>query len=188
MNRHPLTEDFRMYFNNTYVFSMSNGEPQAMFVTGTTRLGNDTQLEGVGLLGDVYNARGLVAEGATWAASTIETLRPPSGYYDLRGDGRRRSYVTFQVANRTNRKGVDPRTLLINNRQAHINGSSMARLYAQALEMNSRPGYRDFYRNPEGVVFYKGFEVGTMEEGQPFEANQENKSRESMLWRLLQAS
>ncbi|AWY03068.1 hypothetical protein SCYZ1_12 [Pseudomonas phage SCYZ1] len=185
-NTHPLTEDWRMYFNGTYIFSTSNGEPQAMLVEDVERVdgGDDRQLDGMVFSGSTFNVNGEL-EWARWSADIRDDFRPVSGYFDLEGNGRRNRYITYHVANRSQRKGVDSRNILTNGNASGMSGVRLARIYSQSLEMASRPGHRDFYIKEDGAVYWKGLSVGTMTDG-AFTANQLHTNKEAMLWRLLQ--
>lgn len=185
-NTHPLTEDWRMYFNGTYIFSTAFGEPRAMLVEDVERNedGDDRQLDGMSFSGTVYNVNGEV-EWGRWTADNRDDFRPVSGYFDLEGNGRRNRYITYHVANRSQRKGVDPRNILTNGQAQGMSGQRICRIYSQSLEMASRPGHRDFYISAENNVYWKGLQVGTMTDG-VFTANNLHQNKEAMLWRLLQ--
>lgn len=183
-NKHPLTEDWRMYFGATYIFSTASGEPRAMYVEDVERTGDDRQLEGMVFIGTIYNVHGEVEYGR-WPAEQRDDFRPVSGYFDLESSGFRDRYVTFHVANRSQRKGIDARNVLINGAANGIAGHRLCRIYAESLEMASRPGHRDFFIKPDQTVFWKGLRVGTMTDG-VFVANEIHKNKEQQLWRLLQ--
>ncbi|CCE60775.1 hypothetical protein tf_20 [Pseudomonas phage tf] len=190
-NKHPLQSsgDFGMYYNGTWVFSYVNGQPHAMYVEGTERVagGDETQLSGVLLIGNTFNADG-DAGYSRWACDRIEDFRPISGYCDF-GSGVRNKYVTYNVPNRTQKKGLDQRNILVNNRQTNLRGHQMVMLFTQTLGMVSSPADRDFYITGDnlGVVFWKGVEVGRLVNG-ALVCNETHKTKEIILCRLLQNS
>lgn len=183
MNQHPLTADFQMYYSGTYVFRLINGVPHAMLVDGTERNGDDTQLEGVLFIGSVWDERnGLDVQ--QWPASEIDSIRPMSGYYNLNLNGDRRWYIQYSVNNRSQRKGFDSRNLIVDGEPNGLGGVKICRIYAQTLEMNSRPAHRDLWINGD-KLHWKGTEVGTMTAG-AFTAHEQFKSCEALICRLLQ--
>lgn len=183
MNTHPLTGDFNMYYTGTYIFRLIDGVPHTMMVEGTEQDGDDTQLDGVLMLGTVFNERENLGF-QRWPASTMEAVRPFSGYFNLAGGADERSYLTWSVNNRTQRKGVDPRNALVGGRPSGLSGSQMCKVFSQSLEMNSRPGYRDIYIK-DGTVHWKGLKVGTMGDS-GYVANEQYKQLEVLICRLLQ--
>lgn len=185
-NTHPLTQDWGMYFNGTYIFSNASGESRCMSVENVEkkRGGDDTDLDGMEFVGTVFNIHGEVEYGR-WSAEDRDDFRPVSGYFDITGDGLRDVHVTFNVNNRSQRKGVDPRNVLLNGMALGVQARQLCRIYQQSLEMISRPGHRDFYVAPNGVVNWKGIHVGHLADNQ-FTAVEAHKNKEAMLWQLLQ--
>lgn len=183
MNTHPLTGDFSMYYSGTYIFAIIDGVPHTMMVEGTEKVGDDTQLDGVQMLGQVYNERQNVGFGR-WLASTIEAVRPFSGYFNVNDPAASRNYLTWVVNNRTQRKGIDPRNAVLDGRGFQLSGTQMCKVFAQSLEMNSRPGYRDIFID-DNKVHWKGLHVGTMTDG-AYVAEEKHKKLETLVCRLLQ--
>lgn len=182
-NIHRLTEDWRMYFCGTYIFAAINGQYHIMLVDDVVRDGDDTQLEGMRFIGTVWDQEGHTSEGR-WEANIREEFRPISGYYSLVNNQEVKTWVTYNVPNRTQRKGVDSRNVLLNNTPG-CTPERLLKIFVQAQEYISRPGNRDFYIRTNGQVFWKGLEVGNMVDG-AFVANDLHKNKEAVLWRLLQ--
>lgn len=184
-NRHRLTEDWRMYFCGTYIFAFIQGVLKTMIVDDVTRVhgGDDTQLDGMEFHGITTDGDGNT-QHEVWNAEIREEFRPISGYYVLGNNGRK-SWVTFNVPNRTQKKGVDSRHVVVNNGTG-ATGAQLARIFVQAQEYISKPGNRDFYVMANGAVHWKGLEVGRMD-GATFVANEAHKNKEAVLWRLLQS-
>ncbi|UMO76479.1 hypothetical protein DNAM_530 [Pseudomonas phage BroderSalsa] len=183
MNRHPLTEDFRMYFSGTYVLRIADGgEVQAMYVETTDRNGDDTQLSGVTFMGSTYNSKGRVAVDSFSADQMIE-FRPVSGYFDIgRGE---KEYISFTVNNRTQKKGIDPRCAMANGRGLDLNGKIVAKLFEQSQAMISNPAARDINVTKDGEVHWKGLHVGKTTGGE-YTPIEQYKGLEKLVCRLLQ--
>ena len=182
-NIHRLTEDWRMYFCGSFIFATVDGEDRAMYVEDVVRTGDDTDTEGMEFLGIITRPNGDQDHGR-WPANWREEFRPISGYYRL-GNNQHKTWVTFNVPNRTQRKGVDNRNVLLNGTPgcSHL---QMLKIFEQSQEYVSKPGTRDFYIKTNGEVHWKGFEVGRMTDGN-FVANDHHKNKEALLWRLLQS-
>lgn len=184
MNKHPLTEDMRMYYGGTYIFRIVNGEVETMLVETTERKGDDTDLKNVIFWGQAFNEKGELGE-AKWSGADMVNFRPPSGYYDLKGNGVRDRYVTYTVSNRSQRKGFDNRACIVNNQGYNITGRELARMYPQAQAMDSRPGHRDiFIKGTE--VHWKGYMVGKFD-AKKFVADDKFKKLETLICQLLQS-
>lgn len=184
MNRHPLTDDMRMYYAGTYIFrNAKDGTIEAMLVDGTERIGDDTLFDGFDFIGHVYTSD--LNKEATYGrfnGTDLIEYRPFSGYYNL--GGKAKKYVTFAVNNRSQRKGIDSRNVLIGNRAAGLTGQQMVMIYEQSQAMCSNPASRDIYISGT-KVHWKGNEVGTLTDGK-FEANETHKQVEGLVCRLLQ--
>lgn len=185
MNRHPLTADFNMYYNGTYIFRQGAGGFEAMLVEGTNNPdgADDTVTAGVQLSGHVYNKDKDLGY-QTWTGDEILAFRPTSGYYEINGKGRN-VYLSFSVSNRTQRKGFDSRNVLANGAPWSPNGRQMVKIFEQAQGLDSRPGARDIYMNGN-VVNWKGVHVGDME-GEKFIPLKQFKQFEELVCRLLQS-
>lgn len=182
-NIHRLTDDWRMYFNGTYIFSNINGEYRAMYVDDVVRTGDDRGLEGMVFSGNTYNIHGEVGH-EEWTADRRIDFRPISGYYDVSGNGRK-TWVTFHIPNRTQRKGLDSRNVIADGVPGTLNARKLVRMFIQSLEFMSKPGSRDFYIREDSRVSWKGMEVGNMVDG-VLVCNEIHKNKEATLWRLLQ--
>uniref|UniRef100_A0AB39C6W6 Virion structural protein n=1 Tax=Pseudomonas phage KV2023 TaxID=3234047 RepID=A0AB39C6W6_9CAUD len=181
-NRHRLAGDFNMYYSSTFAFFRVDGEPRVVYVDDTESIGDDRQFDGFRLLGNVFRPDGGQYYGGV-VYSEVEGVRPPSGYYDVFGSGERDTYVSFLVNNRTQRKGVDPRNVLINHGQQAVTGQMMIRIFLQAEEMISDPAHRDFFIK-DGVVNWKGVKVGQMVDNR-LSVDEQFKNQEDLLCRLL---
>lgn len=172
-----------MYFCGSFIFAMIEGEYRTMYVEDVIRNGDDTDTDGMEFMGIVTRPNG-DQENTRWAANIREEFRPISGYYRLGGNAAK-SWVTFNVPNRTQRKGVDNRNVIIGGTPgaSHL---QMLRIFTQSLEYISKPGTRDFYITQGGNVRWKGLDVGSMVDG-AFVANEHHKNKEALLWRLLQS-
>lgn len=187
MNQHPLTADYRMYLHDTYVFAFIDGELQTMCVSDTRRTGDDRTMEGFEVMGSVYNRDGRIGEDwAQWPANILEAFRPISGYYDLTGRGQRNRYITFVVNNRTQRKGVDIRNVMVHGRQRGCHPNELVRIWEQSRDMPSRPGHRDFYQEASGKLHWKGSHIGRIE-GENFIAEPDFEKYKDLVCRLLQS-
>ncbi|BDA97009.1 hypothetical protein [Pseudomonas phage vB_PaS-HSN4] len=160
---HPLAGDFTMYYGYTYAFFRKDGVPHVMYVEGPEYDGDDPRFDGFRLLGNVYRPDGSNYYGGV-VYSEVESVRPSSGYYDVFGRGVRDTYVSFLVNNRTQRKGVDPRNILLNHGQQAITGDMLIRIFTQAEEMISAPSDRGFFIM-DGVVHWKGLKAGPTVDG-----------------------
>lgn len=186
MNHHPLTGDFNMYYNGTYIFRYIDGVPHTMMVEGTERDGDDTQLDGVLMCGQVYNESDNLGY-QQWRASTMEAARPFSGYFAVYDGTRERQYITWNVNNRSQRKGVDPRNAVLHGAPGNgLNGSQVCKVLAQTADMNCKPGMRDLYVDSKDVVHWKGMKVGARVEG-AFSPDDKFKQIEVLICRLLQS-
>ncbi|AUX83646.1 hypothetical protein FDJ32_gp17 [Pseudomonas phage NV1] len=184
MNQHPLTEDMRMYYAGTYIFRHgSEGEVQCMMVNGTERIGDDTKFDGFRFVGDIHTAEKSLPDVWTFRGDELLDWRPFSGYYDVDGKGKR--YITFSVNNRTQRKGVDPRNIVVNGRQNNLNCKIMCKVFEQSLTMCSNPASRDLWVN-DGKVHWKGNQVGTLDKEGVFTPGEHHKQIEEFVCRLLQ--
>lgn len=182
MNRHPLTDDFRMYYNSTYIFlDTEDRGTVCMYVQGVRCIGDDTKLDGMKFVGECYSATRDLGELEIKASQMIDH-RLPSAYYQF-GDVKK--FVTFNVPNRSQKKGLDARQVLLNSSPWSPGGKHLMKMYEQSLTMNSAPGNRDFYV-VGNVVNWKGLEVGTMDDAGRLSCNERWKSKEAMLWQLLQ--
>lgn len=185
MNKHPLTDDFRMYFNGTVIFRDNSGEIEAMYVEGTERIGDDTTLDGFNLQGQTYSADKELGY-ARWVATDMINYRPISGYYDLNGKGARSYYVEFVVNNRSQRKGIDPRNIRVNGAPYIPTNHALCRIFAQSQDFISNPGLRDLFTNSKKEVYWKGIKVGKMT-ADGFVVNEQHKQVEGLVCRLLQS-
>lgn len=183
-NIHRLTEDWRMYFCGTYIFAEFEGRYRTMFVDDVVRTGDDTKLEGMEFVGTSYDAEGNEYHNR-WPADIRLEFRPISGYYELGTNGAK-IWVTYNVPNRTQKKGVDARNVLLGGTPG-CRSDKLVKIFTQAQGFISKPGSRDFYILTSGVVRWKGVEVGRMN-GNEFVANDHHKNKEALLWRLLQNS
>lgn len=120
----------------------------------------------------------------SWLASIRDEFRPISGYYQLGARADRRYWFQYTVPNRTQKKGLDPRYVLIDSSPG-ATATYLAQVYQQSQDFLSRPGARDFYIRAN-VVKWKGVEVGRMVDGN-FVANETHKNKEALLCRLLQS-
>lgn len=182
-NIHRLTEDWRMYFCGTFIFAAIEGQYRVMQVDDVLRSGDDTQLEGMDFVGTIWDTEGNMSNGR-WGAASREEFRPISGYYQLGQDPNVKAWVTFNVPNRTQKKGVDTRNVLLNNMPG-CSPERLLKIFIQSQEYVSKPGNRDFHVKTNGRVFWKGLEVGNMVDG-AFVASELHKNKEAVLWRLLQ--
>ncbi|ARB31540.1 hypothetical protein B5P22_31025 [Pseudomonas tolaasii] len=184
MNQHPLTEDMRMYYAGTYIFRYGpEGEVQCMCVNGTERTGDDTKLDGFNFIGDVFNADKQIDGVWSFKGDQLLDWRPFSGYYDI--DGKGKKYITFSVNNRTQRKGVDPRNIVLNGRSNGLNCKVMCKVFEQSLNMCSNPASRDIYVDGDKVN-WKGNLVGTIDKVGVFVPGDKHKQIEDFICRLLQ--
>lgn len=182
-NIHRLTEDWRMYFCGSYIFALMNGEYCTMYVEDVVRNGDDTDTNGMQFIGIVTKPNG-DQDNTRWDADLREEFRPISGYYRL-GNNAAKTWVTYNVPNRTQRKGVDSRNVLLSGSPG-CTALQMLKIFTQSLEYISKPGTRDFYVTNAGAVKWKGLDVGNMVDG-AFVANEHHKNKEALLWRLLQS-
>lgn len=181
-NIHRLTDDWRMYFCNSYIFALIDGNYRVMSVDDVVRTGDDRGTNGMQFQGHSW---GLDGEPVyqEWSADIREEFRPISGYYDV--GGRKPSWITFHIPNRTQRKGLDSRNILVDGVPGGINPVGILKMFIQGLELVSKPGTRDFLKLEDGRVFWKGIHVGSMTDG-VLVCNETHKNKEAMLWRLLQ--
>lgn len=185
MNRHPLSADFNMYYNGTYIFRQGPKGYEAMMVEGTDRNGDDTMPSGVNLMGQAYNSAGELGF-QTWTGDEIINFRPISGYYAVGRTKERSSYLSFSVNNRTQRKGFDPRNVLLNSSPWAPNGQRMVQIFEQAQGLDSRPGARDIFVDKAGKVHWKGVHTGTNTDGK-YVSEEAFKQFEEIVCRLLQS-
>lgn len=183
MNYHPLTEDMRMYFANTYIVRQKNGETQVLWVDHTVRIGDDTKLDGFEFVGVMYTTEGHQADDVHFRGDEMIEWRPTSGYYSLPGK-RGRQYVQFHVQNRTQRKGLNPGGCTVNGRAADLRGSDVAAMFDQTAAMLSNPALRDI-NVVNKKVHWRGYEVGEIKDN-VFAAAEEFNHLEGMVCRLLQ--
>lgn len=188
MNQHPLTEDMRMYYGQTYIFREKDGKVEAMLVENTEAVGDDRLMDGFEFIGLVFTSD-TKPEDAVYGrflGSDMIEYRPFSGYYDLSKKGLRNRYVTFAVNNRSQRKGLDPRNILINGAPSGLHGWQIVELYEQSQQMCSNPASRDIFVTKAGEVHWKGQLVGTLGKEGKFTSNENHKPVEELVCRLLQ--
>ncbi len=162
MNTHPLTDDMRMYYSGTYIFREHKGVIQCMYVESTERIGDDRMMDGFEFIGPVSDHTGSDGEFKRWLGSDMIQYRPLSGYYDLDGSGVRDKYVTIALNNRTQRKGLDRRNVMVNGVQGEISPRQLCRMFAQSEELCSQPKARDTYVDGD-KAYWKGNLVGTID-------------------------
>ncbi len=185
MNKHPLTDDMRMYYNGTYVFREKDGRIEAMFVDGTTRDGDDRQMAGVVFQGNTWNSDGGLDE-IQWHGDELLPVRIVSGYYDLDGKGVRNKYLTYSINNRSQRKGVDVRNFMVNGGGFNFSGHLLCRVVEQGGAMCSNPGYRDLFVGKE-KVYWKGNFAGTIQKDGSFKAEKPFANFEDYVCQLLRS-
>ena len=119
-NRHPLTGDFQMYYRGTYVCQDGPQGYSTMYVEAVTNDGDDRILSNLRFIGRVCSPEGVISPApVTWAGDQLSVRVPRYGYYQLPGLSGP-VYLSYQAQNRTNRKGLDPRTILFNSRSREV--------------------------------------------------------------------
>lgn len=185
MNKHPLAADFSMYYAGTYIFRQGQKGYEAMLVDQTEATGDDTRLDGFVMIGRTFNSKEDLGV-KRWPADQIINFRPTSGYYDV-GRGQRDSFITFAVNNRTQRKGIDTRNIIVNGGPAHLDGTQMVKLFEQAQGMDSRPGQRDLFVDKSNNVHWKGAKVASVDGKGKVTMAEQFKQFEEIVCRLLQS-
>ncbi len=160
-NTHPLVRDFNMYYGGTYIASEGPDGLSVMHVSEVTSEGDERLIENLRFVGKAWDPSGNYLGVQTWTGDQMVPRIPRCGYYDLPGMGV--VYVSYSIGNRTNRKGLDPKTVLVNNAGSRMNGQSIAILFNQC----EFPG--SFGRDVcvvNNKILWKGLEVGLLRSGE----------------------
>ena len=160
-NRHPLTRDFQMYYVGTWVVRQGAEGLDVMYVRAVTHRGDDRNLENIQFHGEAHDATGHNLGEQTWIASQVVPRIPRYGYYNL-GNGP--VYLTYNLNNRTNRKGLDTRTILVNGRP--FRDTATGRAISMLFNQCEFPGQfsRDLCVHSNRIL-WKGQIVGTLVNG-----------------------
>lgn len=159
-NRHPLTNDFRMYYQGTYVTRDTPMGYEVMFVAAVDSAGDDTDPHNVVFRGRTWGPDGQdISLDSRWRGDEVQARIPRFGYYNF-GDGP--VYVSYASNNRTNRKGLDARIILFNGQSGGLNGRKASVLFNQC-EFPGQFG-RDLCVSNNRLL-WKGQTVGTLRNG-----------------------
>lgn len=162
-NRHPLTADFQMYYRGTYVCRQAPDGYDTMYVENVTSNGDDRVVNNLLFIGHVCRASGEVLDDLqTWPGSEIEVRIPKHGYYSVPGSTAP-IYLSYAPQNRTNRRGMDPRVIMINGRgKSDLRHRTINVLFNQC----EFPGQfsRDLCVHSNNLL-WKGMTVGTLVNG-----------------------
>lgn len=163
-NQHPLVADFQMYYRGCYVCRAVPDGYDTMYVEAITADGDEREIANIRFVGHVFRcgASGPEEELHTWRGDEIEVRIPRHGYYSLPGSTVP-VYLSYVAQNRTNRRGLDPRTILINGRtKGDLRHRSINILFNQCLFPGQFSRDLCVYNNN---LLWKGMEVGTLVNG-----------------------
>lgn len=163
-NRHPLTADFQMYYRGCYICRSGPNGYDTMYVDTVNAAGDDRQVRNIRFHGPVFRAGQTEADDnwGEWAGDEIEVRIPRHGYYLFNGSSTP-VYLSYQAQNRTNRRGLDPRTVMINGRvKPDLRHRQINTLFNQC----EFPGQfsRDLCVHDNSLL-WKGVAVGTLVNG-----------------------
>jgi hypothetical protein len=148
-----------------------------MYVDAIESDGDDRQLRNILFRGRVVLASGedTSEEISTWRGDIIEVRIPKHGYYSLPGMSGP-VYLSYLPQNRTNRRGLDPRTIMINGRaKSDLRRRQINTLFNQC----EFPGQfsRDLCVHNNNLL-WKGILVGTLVNGDVTILNQYQQVRD----------
>ncbi len=158
-----LRDDFRLYYNGTYVSKVVNGRRVVLYVEDVTG-GGAQRPDQVTLIGHEYtwDKSGFVENGrVAWTGNEIEPFVPESGYYKI-GPSGTPGYLEYIPQNRTNRKGFEASRVTVNNRGVNLPPHMVARVFCDDT-MQGRIGTDMCVFKSR--FFWRGDEVGTFHDG-----------------------
>lgn len=128
-----LRDDFRMYYNSTYVSRVVDGARWVMQVGEVTYRNEGYTTADILLHGRQIRCdhNGEDSEHAVWSADTIDSMQPHAGYYRL-ASNRTPVYIEFSPQNRTNRKGFEPSRAIVNGQAANLSIKQVAKMYGNS--------------------------------------------------------
>lgn len=160
-NRHNLTDDFRMYYSGSYVCkSGENNTLDVMCVMDVLRKANrdGTKIEHMLFTGEVSKA-GNNSVMETWPGDDLVVFQPTTGYYRISD---RTRYISFNVGNRTNKKGFQANTTLADGQGFRPNIRQVWQLFNRTRPDNTFG--RDLWLS-SGKIFWKGLDIGKFHDG-----------------------
>lgn len=124
-----LRDDFRMYYQGTYVTKKGEEVRRVMYVEEVVASNRGYNLSDIKLHGPVLCFDGKVRNDGyeAWSADQLEPYHPQSGYYKI---GNTPAYLEFLPQNRTNRKGFEASRVVVNGRPQGLSPQGVAKVFA----------------------------------------------------------